>query len=199
MCVCKYLDGRIFRKKGCISLYVCHKPRNTFMVPELQQKPINDYISYIFKFKCWKLRPTGFQQAPSKEQAVIPQQLKGWMMIYNRCQAGGMMQIIKWYIEYILFFIYKYFSAYRPCIYYTAVHNLDDPFSCNGWVRPESPKLEKEAKQKGSITRWAPWGWWETSFTYLSELINSFMHLKVTSSNLYHTSSNDQQKNNIFF
>ena len=22
--VCKYLDGRIFRKKGCISLYVCH-------------------------------------------------------------------------------------------------------------------------------------------------------------------------------
>ena len=45
--------------------------------------------------------PQRISQAPSKEQAVIPQQLKGWMMIYDCCQAGGMMQIMTWYIEYI--------------------------------------------------------------------------------------------------
>ena len=72
------------------------------MVPELQQKPINNYISYrIIHIQMLETAPHRIAQAPSKEQAVIPQQLKGWMMIYDCCQAGGMMQIMTWYIEYI--------------------------------------------------------------------------------------------------
>ena len=47
----------------------------------------------------WKIHLSETSKFLVKEQALLPQQLKGWMMIYDCSQVGGMMQIMIWYID----------------------------------------------------------------------------------------------------